>query len=155
MEKLQHSPLVLSLFYLLLFTLFISPVIYTMSPAFTRIGILSYLFVPGIILAVAGFYIRYKGLKELLKVNKAVEQDSIPKVLVTKGIYTYSRNPAYLGLMLIILGSLLMYPNLAMAIITLLLFVSFNSWVKEEERTLSKKFGKAYLRYKRKTHRWL
>ncbi len=102
-----------------------------------------------------GFYIRYAAFKELLKVNDEVRQDSIPKALVTRGIYKNSRNPAYLGIMLMLIGSLLAYPSLAMAALTLIFFVGLDLQAEKEECVLSKKFGKAYKIYKKKTPKWI
>jgi protein-S-isoprenylcysteine O-methyltransferase Ste14 len=91
--------------------------------------------------------------KELIKVNKRIRHDSIPKVLVTSGIYKYSRNPAYLGIILMLVGLLLMYPSLAMAIIKLSFSIGLYFQMEKDEQVLNKRFGKAYMTYKKSVPR--
>lgn len=107
------------------------------------------------ILLPIGFYIRYAGLKELLKVNKNISHYSIPESLVTSGIYEQSRNPAYFGFILMLVALLLIYPSLAMVIIIVIFLVSLNSYAKKEEQILSKKFGRTYTKYKKRVPRWI
>jgi len=76
--------------------------------------------------------------------------------LVTSGIYSFTRNPMYLGLFLILiawavyLGSLLImfFPLLFVWVVTEL-------QIKPEEAALQKKFGKEYKSYKQNVRRWL
>lgn len=154
LETLSHSPLVLSFIFLLL-ALFFSSVCYAISPAIIRLQITPFLFLLGMILLPIGFYIRYAGLKELLKVNKNISHYSIPESLVTSGIYEQSRNPAYFGFILMLVALLLIYPSLAMVIIIVIFLVSLNSYAKKEEQILSKKFGRTYTKYKKRVPRWI
>ena len=153
-ENLSRSPFALSFVYLLL-SLFFSSACYAISPVIMLLQITPFLFLPGMILFPIGFYVRYASLKGLLKVNKNISHYSIPEVLVTSGIYEQSRNPAYFGFILMLVASLLIYPSLAMATITGIFLVSLNFYAKEEEQTLSKKFGRTYTKYKKKVPRWI
>ena len=76
--------------------------------------------------------------------------------LVTSGIFKYSRNPMYLGMLMIILSTSIFYLNIY-SILTPFLFVFWiNKFqIKREEIFLTEKFGKEYLSYKNKTRRWL
>lgn len=75
--------------------------------------------------------------------------------LVSNGIYKYSRNPMYLGMLLFLLAFGLMLGN---AFNTLLAagFVSYMNHfqIKQEEEVLQKKFGKEYSIYCKLTRRW-
>ncbi len=75
--------------------------------------------------------------------------------LITKGVYNYSRNPMYLGFLLIILAFGLKLGN---AFNTLLAagFVSYMNrfQIKYEEEVLEEKFGKEYRFYCKLTRRW-
>lgn len=75
--------------------------------------------------------------------------------LVTGGVYKYSRNPMYLGMLLLLLAFGLYLGN---AFNTLLaaLFVSFMNrfQIKREEERLLKKFSGDYPGYLRATRRW-
>ncbi|PSJ40333.1 isoprenylcysteine carboxylmethyltransferase family protein [Zobellella endophytica] len=76
--------------------------------------------------------------------------------LVTGGLFRWSRNPIYLGDLLLLLawalwlGSLLNLP-------WLVLFVVYMNRVQiaAEEQALSEKFGAAYLDYRARVRRWL
>ncbi len=76
--------------------------------------------------------------------------------LVTSGIFKYSRNPMYLGMLMIIISTSIFYLNIY-SILTPFLFVFWiNKFqIKREEVFLTEKFGKEYLSYKNKTRRWL
>ena len=76
--------------------------------------------------------------------------------LVTSGIFKYSRNPMYLGMLMIIISTSIFYLNIY-SILTPFIFVFWiNKFqIKREEIFLTEKFGKEYLSYKNKTRRWL
>ena len=76
--------------------------------------------------------------------------------LVTSGIFKYSRNPMYLGMLMIIISTSIFYLNIY-SILTPFLFVFWiNKFqIKREEAFLAEKFGKEYLSYKNKTRMWL
>ncbi len=75
--------------------------------------------------------------------------------LVTSGVFTWSRNPVFLGMLLSLLGLFLVMPNA----LTLLLFVI--SWVviqiqvRLEEEFLEKQHGEQYRNYRSKVGRYL
>ena len=76
--------------------------------------------------------------------------------LVVSGVFKYSRNPMYLGMLMIVLSTSIFYLNIY-SILTPFLFVFWiNKFqIKREEAFLAEKFGKEYLSYKNKTRRWL
>lgn len=75
--------------------------------------------------------------------------------LVCKGIYSFTRNPMYLGLLLLLLAWALFLSN---AFNTLLAagFVSYMNrfQIKPEEEALEMIFGSEFLAYKIKVRRW-
>jgi len=71
--------------------------------------------------------------------------------LVMAGIYSKIRHPVYVGLSLISLGWLILIPDLLMAVFAFLIITSSIIRACLEEKVLIKKFGKRYLRYKKKT----
>ena len=78
------------------------------------------------------------------------------KHLVTSGLYRYSRNPMYLGLLCIVLGVALYLENVA-AFLGPVLFVWLMTelQIKPEEQALQLKFGEAFADYRQKTRRWV
>ncbi|MCV6624444.1 MAG: isoprenylcysteine carboxylmethyltransferase family protein [Cellvibrionaceae bacterium] len=80
-----------------------------------------------------------------------------PGVLVTDGLYQYSRNPMYLGFCIAIFGNAVIC---GMSLWGVVLFVGFvlvcDLWyVRFEERELRKKFGEDYERYCAGVRRWV
>ena len=77
-------------------------------------------------------------------------------VLVTTGIYRTTRNPMYLGLLLMLAGGAVVLAN-GTAFVFLPGFVfCLNRWqILPEERILSDKFGGKFDDYARRVRRWL
>lgn len=75
--------------------------------------------------------------------------------LITNGIYSLSRNPAFLGFDLMYLGILLAFPNVWHAIAATLTILLFHKQILREEQFLEAAFGNDYLAYKKRTNRYL
>lgn len=77
-------------------------------------------------------------------------------VLVTTGIYRITRNPMYLGLLLMLAGGAVYLAN-GTAFVFLPGFVlCLNRWqIRPEERILREKFGGKFDEYARVVRRWL
>ena len=84
---------------------------------------------------------------------QALEQVSS---LVTSGVYQYSRNPMYVGLMLILLGWAF-YLSHFLAFVLLPIFILYITrfQIQPEERMMAQKFGKIYQDYLNKVRRWI
>lgn len=76
--------------------------------------------------------------------------------LVTNGIYHYTRNPMYLGMLLVLLGWAFYLSNFA-ALLVLPVFIIYMSrfQIQPEERFMKQKFGDEYRAYIMKVRRWL
>jgi protein-S-isoprenylcysteine O-methyltransferase Ste14 len=76
--------------------------------------------------------------------------------LVDGGMFAHSRNPLYVGNLLIILGLALVHNGWAMYLIALPLFLFvYAAIVSAEEEYLNARFGDAYTEYCRRVPRWL
>lgn len=75
--------------------------------------------------------------------------------LVTYGIYKYSRNPAFVGIYLMLSGLFFVYPNLLTLTVLIMNVLSINNLVIQEERHLEDMFQDEYYEYKKKTPRYL
>ncbi|MEJ2309671.1 MAG: isoprenylcysteine carboxylmethyltransferase family protein [Gammaproteobacteria bacterium] len=75
--------------------------------------------------------------------------------LVTGGMYQFTRNPMYLGLLLLLTG-LAVYMGSLTPIVMLPLFVMVltNRQILHEELILEEKFGEEYRAYKQRVRRW-
>jgi len=119
------------------------------------VGIVS-LFSLGAVLAAAGIAISLAGYRALKRHGAEVEPSQPATVLVTDGIFAWTRNPCYLGWLIALLGVALM------CMLDWLLIVLVPTWillnlavVRSEEQHLLKRFGEAYEDYRRRVPRYL
>jgi protein-S-isoprenylcysteine O-methyltransferase Ste14 len=76
--------------------------------------------------------------------------------LVVNGIYGYTRNPMYLGLLLVLVAWWGYLPNAFSLIILPIFIIYMNRFqIQPEERVLLEKFGDPYALYMSKVRRWL
>ena len=76
--------------------------------------------------------------------------------LVTKGLYQYTRNPMYVGLLIILSGYAVWLGSLTpFLVLPLFYWLITEMQIKPEERVLIKKFGEDYQAYKNSVRRWL
>ena len=76
--------------------------------------------------------------------------------LIKTGIFAYTRNPIYLGLVLFLISMFLVFENVMYLLSSLGLFIWINNYViKEEENYLKDKFGDEFARYCEAVKRWL
>ena len=75
--------------------------------------------------------------------------------LVTEGIYSFSRNPAFLGFDLQYIGVLLMFCNLLTGMFSVFAITMLHLQILQEERYLTAAFGPEYLQYRRHVLRYL
>jgi protein-S-isoprenylcysteine O-methyltransferase Ste14 len=113
------------------------------------------LIILGLLLIVTGFICRYSAFKHLVSLNKSIKSEYTPEHFTTEGIYKSSRNPAYVGIMLMLIGSFLLAINLLMIIVLIGILIWLNNSINYEEKMLTQKFGNAYIEYKNKTPKWL
>ena len=74
--------------------------------------------------------------------------------LVSHGLFKYSRNPVFLGVLVSYLGTFLIIPNLLSFSVLLVTFVTIQTQVRLEEEYLESAQGQDYLNYKLKVRRW-
>lgn len=75
--------------------------------------------------------------------------------LVDKGIFKLSRNPVFLGVLLIYLGIFLIAPNVLSFTLVALCYFILQIQSRLEEEYLENIHGKTYLDYKKKVRRWI
>ena len=111
-----------------------------------------------IIILLVGLLILIIPVSNFIKYKTTIDPIKFKKVnkLITSGIYKYSRNPMYLGLLMIVISSSILYLNIYSVTTPFLFYWWINRFqIKREEIFLSEKFGKEYLSYKTKTRRWI
>lgn len=78
-----------------------------------------------------------------------------PQQLKTSGLYSYSRNPMYVGVAVAQLGFFLALPSLFTLICLIVGFYTLRSQIRVEEGHLTTRFSAHYLAYKQNVPRWL
>jgi protein-S-isoprenylcysteine O-methyltransferase Ste14 len=76
--------------------------------------------------------------------------------LITDGIYRYTRNPMYLGMILMLFGVAVFFGTLPFYIAAIAyVIVMDQSFCPYEEDKLAKTFGEQYAAYESKVRRWI
>jgi protein-S-isoprenylcysteine O-methyltransferase Ste14 len=79
-----------------------------------------------------------------------------PKKLVVRGLYRYTRNPMYVGVLTVILGWALLFRSAVLCVYAAVVASCFHSVVVlYEEPHLARTFGDAYEQYRSRVGRWL
>jgi protein-S-isoprenylcysteine O-methyltransferase Ste14 len=111
-----------------------------------------------VLVALAGITVEGLGALELLRHRTTVNplEPCNTSTLVTGGVYRFTRNPIYLGDLLILIGWGLYLSN-PLSIIAAFLFVPYISRFQmvPEERALSELFGASYAEFKKRVRRWV
>ena len=110
------------------------------------------------ILFLIGVIILINPIYKFIKSRTTIDPINFKKVnqLITSGIYKYSRNPMYLGLLIIVISTSILYLNIFSITTPIIFYFWINKFqIKREEIFLTKKFGNEYLLYMTKTRRWV
>ncbi|MGO2277847.1 MULTISPECIES: methyltransferase family protein [unclassified Psychrobacter] len=76
--------------------------------------------------------------------------------LVTSGIYRYTRNPMYLGLVLVLLGWAFYLSHLLPFILVPVFMIYMTRFqIQPEEKMMAQKFGREYQAYLSRVRRWI
>ena len=111
-----------------------------------------------LVVCIAGGIINIVAVSHFVR-NKTTISPVTPQkteALVITGMYTFTRNPMYLGMVLLIIAIGLWLGN-AMMIPAVVLFVWYITQfqIKPEEEALREKFGAPYEEYCKKVRRWI
>lgn len=75
--------------------------------------------------------------------------------LITKGLFSYSRNPIFLGMIISVTGIFFILPNAITFFLMLSTYIVIQIQIRLEEKFLEKQHGQEYLSYKQTTKRLL
>jgi protein-S-isoprenylcysteine O-methyltransferase Ste14 len=110
----------------------------------------------GLLIVGFGVYLAFQSVRLLISYNTTFEAGGNPSSLVTRRPYSYSRNPIYLGFLLIALGTATILSSLSAFIAPIIFFLVVNTIIIPfEENRLQKNFGIEYEKYKASVRRWL
>lgn len=76
--------------------------------------------------------------------------------LLTGGVYRYTRNPIYLGMVIILIGAAIALGSLSsLLIVPIFWLIIRHAYILHEESFLLQIFGDEYTEYRRRVRRWL
>lgn len=112
-----------------------------------------------IAVAVLGIAVSVSGVREFRRVRTTVNplRPQEATALVDSGIFARTRNPMYLGLMLVLTGFGLWRGNVAALLLSVLACAAYLTrfQILPEEGVLAEKFGMAFRAYTRRVRRWI
>lgn len=110
----------------------------------------------GTILAVLGLLIMLRGWWLFRKHSTAICPTARTTTLITSDIYHLTRNPMYLGIVLMIMGLALGSGGVFFYLAALAFFLIIDfAFCPYEEDKLQRLFGEQFTRYRRSVRRWL
>jgi protein-S-isoprenylcysteine O-methyltransferase Ste14 len=110
----------------------------------------------GGVLILIGLTLMVRGIGNFTRAGTPVPTIKPTLTLVTTGIYSRTRNPIYLGMLLLYggIGVAIPSPWTLILALPLALTISYGV-VAREEAYLERRFGDAFVDYKRRVRRWL
>ncbi|MEP7243608.1 MAG: isoprenylcysteine carboxylmethyltransferase family protein [Gammaproteobacteria bacterium] len=110
----------------------------------------------GIVLIFVGLVVGGNAFRGFVRAGTPVIPFERSTALVTGGSYRFTRNPMYLGMVLLLLGVAVLYGTVGPFLpIPLFVWVIQARFVLGEERFLEELFGEEFLAYKRRVRRWI
>lgn len=110
----------------------------------------------GIVPIIAGLVINISADQTFHRAETPVCPFDAPSALVTYGPYRFTRNPMYLGFVLVLIGVAMLMGSLTPFVIVFALGLLLDRmFINMEEQKLAVEFGAKWEEYKSQTRRWL
>ena len=110
----------------------------------------------GLIPVVFGAYLNIYSDWLIKKHNTTIKPFEKPTSLIEKGPFRYSRNPIYLGMVLVILGCSLLSGSVLSFIVPVVFAIILHfKYIIVEEEILSNQFDEIYLNYQSQVRCWI
>ncbi|MEK6748957.1 MAG: isoprenylcysteine carboxylmethyltransferase family protein [Pseudomonadota bacterium] len=130
-----------------------------LTPVWPQLNWMSPYQLAAVAIALCGIVVSALGARAFRRVKTTVNplQPHTATTLVVKGIYHYSRNPMYLGLLLVLIAWTLFLQNIWALVVTPVVFVLYidRFQIAYEERALTALFGESYVKYLVQVRRWV
>lgn len=138
----------------LLISIVVMTVLHSLFPAMRIIPPLWNLL--GLVPLALGVIINLVADKAFHKANTTVKPFEESSALITQGVFRASRNPMYLGFVLILIGIAVLMRSLTPYVVVLAFAILIDRmYITVEERMLAEKFGTEWEEYRQSTRRWL
>ncbi len=108
--------------------------------------------------ALAGFVVGALGIVSFRRARTTVNPVKVDSTsaLVHSGVYQFTRNPMYLGLLMVLIAWAIHLSNTLTFVGPVLFVLYMNRFqIAPEERALASRYGKAYSEYQQHVRRWM
>lgn len=110
----------------------------------------------GLLPIAAGIALNLAADRQFERRNTTVKPFQESSALVTDGVFRWSRNPMYLGMVLIVSGIAIIEGSVSPWIVVAALAVLLDRiFILREEKMLQEAFGTVFQQYKKRIRRWL
>ncbi len=110
----------------------------------------------GLVLIGVGLALNIAGSSAFRAAGTPIAPSALPTRLVTTGVFSFSRNPMYLGMVLILVGLVLLLARPAAGLVPVLFGVLVTrTFIAPEEARLAQTFGPEWQEYRTHVRRWL
>ena len=110
----------------------------------------------GVPLVVGGIGITVVAAGTFMKLGTPIIPFEKSTVVVANGLFRFSRNPMYLGMVIALVGVALFLGSVVVFVpIPIFVWLIYKQFICREEQFLEDLFGEEYLVYKGKVRRWL
>lgn len=110
----------------------------------------------GYVLIFLGIFLPLWGARVFAKHKTNIKPYKDPDTMVMEGPFRFSRNPMYLGMLLVLIGGALKFGFVEALAMPLLFFAVANWWyIPFEEGRMQHMFGDAFEDYRAKVRRWI
>ena len=111
---------------------------------------------PGAVLLVAGLVVTIVSANAFARAGTAIRPFEESSVLVVSGCYRFTRNPMYLGMLLVLLGVAVLLGSATPFLVPLLFaWLIQQRFIRHEEAMLEERFGDEYRAFRARVRRWL
>ena len=108
----------------------------------------------GILFILAGIILSIKTSRMFREAGNHFDLKSESVTLMTSGIFCYSRNPMYLGVLFWFIGFAILLGSLVSFLYPVLFFIIANVMIIYEESKLTQIYNDEYINYQRRVRRW-
>ena len=130
----------------------ISLILYYIYPI-VRYPAIYFLTIPLVLL---GLLIAISSLYLILKNKTTIDPTKVPTVLIKSGIFSISRNPIYLSMLIILLGLDFYFFSLVSFVNIIIFFIVINYYIiPKEESIIISQFKREYKEYISRVRRWI
>jgi len=112
----------------------------------------------GVLLIITALIVDLKSLLQFFRGHTTINpiHPEKSRTLITTGMYQYSRNPMYLGLLFLLTGwGFILASASPLIMLPVFVVIITRQQILPEEQVLEQKFGQQYRDYKKSVKRWL